>query len=846
MQTIKKLGFTVQDNMVLLDDNVETLIPKEQFPPETHVDKKAFLTLLNAHPDTKILYEIITEDDIIRKTNIFNFGEKKVELNPEQMDVVEAPFNKNIRILACAGSGKTTNIICRIKRLSEEIEASSIILTTFTRDASFDMQNKLASLVPDHEVTVGTIDSIAVRTVCKYARELLKNKRSVSEYIHIFYEFLKKADDEKRNDFIRSLSYLFVDEFNDINEDQYKIIRLLNENGVIITAIGDDAQNIYTFRGSNVKYILNFDKDFKNTQSFKLVKNYRATPELVALANDSISHNRFQIPKNMIATKPSIGKKPTVKYCWNWDNEKDGVFEMILQYIADGVPLHDIAVLSRNTKGKLTGIENKLVEHQIKCVLLDNEIEKIKMRRDHITLSTIHKSKGMEWTVVFLMGADDDYLPADKTLLGLEEERRLFYVGITRAKQYLHITYTSKKMSRFLTEVNPNHFEWISTRDEHKKKSNKPPPPLELSVTELVKNLRTEDFKNLRLLGILPNLNNDKEKLYNDDNWHKFVEDINMYAEFGTFVDLLVTRFIEERDGKINDDSTAKYVIASVKLEPQQLIVYQKYMYNFIQNASKLTSECDVVKTLENTNGIHNLELKERMGVLMPKIEEDDYPVLFDLVEKILNNSKKYNIPPHRVLIISERLIPDMFETELETAYEKYKNINRKTNNIIKDVFDVSKSHGIKEGRLRLLYLEVSMDNLEEYKQMYKNIETVFVPKMTGKNICKMILDYERDGDIVLGEADLINEDNIIECKCSGAKDKLEYYIQLLCYTYMAREKGIVINKISVYNPLLGEMYVTDISTWNKGKELMDYLLDLRETLMLRNIKDNDAIHNII
>jgi DNA helicase-2/ATP-dependent DNA helicase PcrA len=100
--------------------------------------------------------------------------------------------------------------------------------------------------------------------------------------------------------------YLLVDEFQDVNQVQYDITKILAAPQNNLFVVGDDAQSIYQFRGSDVSIILNFSKDYPNTNMIKLESNYRCTPEIIDLSNKLIKFNTDQIPKVVKASRPSI------------------------------------------------------------------------------------------------------------------------------------------------------------------------------------------------------------------------------------------------------------------------------------------------------------------------------------------------------------------------------------------------------------------------------------------------------------------------------------------------------------------------------------------------------------
>lgn len=102
--------------------------------------------------------------------------------------------------------------------------------------------------------------------------------------------------------------YFMIDEFQDTNEAQYKIVKLLAAKDENVCVVGDDAQSIYAFRGATIENILNFERDYPDLKVFKLEQNYRSTEHIVSAANHIIKHNKSQLPKQ-IWTENKGGEK---------------------------------------------------------------------------------------------------------------------------------------------------------------------------------------------------------------------------------------------------------------------------------------------------------------------------------------------------------------------------------------------------------------------------------------------------------------------------------------------------------------------------------------------------------
>lgn len=146
-------------------------------------------------------------------------------------------------------------------------------------------------------------------------------------------------------------SYFLLDEFQDINKVQYEWIKLMSQRAKSIYAVGDDDQAIYAFRGSDPKYLLDYEKDFKNAKIIYLKNNYRSTNEIVSSANDIIKANKNRRPKKMAATY--TGQNPLLFYPYDEEEEATMIVTDILEKIQKGAEPTDFAILFRtNTNSR--------------------------------------------------------------------------------------------------------------------------------------------------------------------------------------------------------------------------------------------------------------------------------------------------------------------------------------------------------------------------------------------------------------------------------------------------------------------------------------------------------------
>ncbi len=157
---------------------------------------------------------------------------------------------------------------------------------------------------------------------------------------------LLQENDHVRSQLSERFQFLLVDEFQDTNIIQSDIVDLLSATHRNLLVVGDDAQSIYSFRAAEIKNILDFPKRYLDAQTFRLVINYRSTPEILAVANAVIANNEEQFSKELVSAKAS-GDKPYVVPANDAREEAQYVVEQILELIDQGIALQNIAILFR-------------------------------------------------------------------------------------------------------------------------------------------------------------------------------------------------------------------------------------------------------------------------------------------------------------------------------------------------------------------------------------------------------------------------------------------------------------------------------------------------------------------
>lgn len=231
--------------------------------------------------------------------------------NPAQMRVVTAPVSRNMLILAGPGSGKTRTVVHRCAYLLrvERARPQSILVCCFNRAAALELRCRLAALV-GHDargVTILTYHSLAMRLLGhSFAGRHGAKDREINfdDLIAEAVKLLRGEEvpagleaDEVRDRLLAGFQYILVDEYQDIDEPQYQMIsalagRTLDDADLklSILAVGDDDQNIYAFRGTNVEFIRRFQQDY-GAEVHYLVENYRSTRHIIDASNQLISAN---------------------------------------------------------------------------------------------------------------------------------------------------------------------------------------------------------------------------------------------------------------------------------------------------------------------------------------------------------------------------------------------------------------------------------------------------------------------------------------------------------------------------------------------------------------------------
>jgi DNA helicase-2/ATP-dependent DNA helicase PcrA len=377
------------------------------------------------------------------------------------------------------------------------------------------------------------------------ARDLV----DVDELVSLPVELLA-ADEALVGEYRRRYRHVFVDEYQDVDETQYRLLRLLCPPDGNLCAIGDPDQAIYSFRGADVGFFLRFEQDFPGARVVRLTRNYRSTAPILAAAVQAIAPDTLVTDRTLApARRGAISGARITRYsAASADEEADFVVRTVDRLVGgssfhaldsgrvdgrdgglSGVSFADVAVLYRTdaqaapivdalsragipvqkrshdrlldrrgvaaiseelryatgidgsvaarvrltgqvlrSRPDLTGQDVDIavdllmplagrcgadLEMFLRELVTGAEVDTWDPRADRVTLLTLHASKGLEFPVVFLVGCEDGLLPLrlpgrEPSGAELAEERRLLFVGITRAQDRLYLSHAAKRTRR--------------------------------------------------------------------------------------------------------------------------------------------------------------------------------------------------------------------------------------------------------------------------------------------------------------------------------------------------------------------------------------------------------------
>lgn len=427
-------------------------------------------------------------------------------LNPAQTECVyeSTPY---VQILAGAGSGKTTVLTLRVARqIIEGQNPDSIFCISFTVKAAEEMRSRLNTLLGGKFPSpwMGTFHSLAFHLLrCDFegipnwfrmgwqsepqvwdsiedhlqALQLASQKdghwdlsiEEIDAVLHSprspldaedtqhFHNFahhfnlsigritfdsmlnaaveLLQKEEQIRLYWQQKVAHLLVDEYQDIDPLQYQFCRLLLGTQSHFLTVGDDDQAIYGFRGADPRCMLDFQKDFPQAKRIKLEENYRSHPKILALANRIFEDKDPALRKILRGQdRKTLFQPVQVRHFPHSQAECQWLAKALQKIHSKRQSWNGIALLCRYNRLR------EYYEQAMHYYGIPLKSEGI----DGIQIMTLHASKGLEFDFVFYLGASEGLSPGKDE--NPAEERRLFYVGVTRAIQGLVLLHSNQRI----------------------------------------------------------------------------------------------------------------------------------------------------------------------------------------------------------------------------------------------------------------------------------------------------------------------------------------------------------------------------------------------------------------
>ena len=295
------------------------------------------------------IYHTIGEDAKKLQVSTFHsFGLKLIRENVSALG-----YDRNFVIMDSEDS------LTVVKKILKEMDCDPKIYNPKAiRNKISSCKNDMISPAAYERYAVSEYEKVIQQVYEKYEKKLHNNNSVDFDDLLLLPIRLFKENKDILECYQEYYKYILVDEYQDTNEAQYILTKLLSEKSRMITCVGDDSQSIYSFRGANYKNILNFEKDYKDAKTILLEQNYRSTSTILDAANQVIKNNKMKKEKNLWTAR-GVGEKIKYYRAYNERDEAQYVTRKIKELMAKDVEPQDIAVLYR------TNAQSRVVEEEM-------------------------------------------------------------------------------------------------------------------------------------------------------------------------------------------------------------------------------------------------------------------------------------------------------------------------------------------------------------------------------------------------------------------------------------------------------------------------------------------------
>jgi hypothetical protein len=761
-------------------------------------------------------------------------------LSDEQREFVLACPAAHQSLQSWAGTGKTHTLTERVVRLVEVhgVDPATIIITTFTVEGARECAERLcARLGGQRGVLVGTMDSLANRWMRQYFAPA-DYYTGVQEYGPLLLEFLRTPEGHAVKGRVR---YLVVDEFQDLSQTQLDTVLEFYSSGARIIAIGDVAQNIYEWRGCHGHFLTSLPHRITGMREFRLTANRRCTPEIIDAGNACLEVLRQPSTRLMRPVRPSNGHRPALETLPPRISLGAHVVRLVRYYSrCCGVAFGDITVLSRYKQG-LFAVEEALIRltHDkipfVTSASVGDADQSPRRKPDHMTLMTLHQSKGLEWPCVILLLWD----PRDS-----DEEWRLMYVAITRARDRLHVLSPTTACTRaFFKRVHPRLFVDPDGAPCDPEAGAADParagpclaPDVRSGVVDVIRSLTSSHIHEMRRLGLIPMTRGvlhaapgcrirvfrfvRESQRFAEVHNHQGSEvpgppedavDANgLQIEFGNFVDRYISRKLLVAQKKTIEDRDARRLLGT-------LFVPRDMYYAVLRHTEAVSEFCrspdqriDILSNLSST------------GADKGRLE-----VLNRVFDRLTLHARATRVPLTEVCIDQGRQAMTFKElVQLRVAYERYSDSSTPTPDGTATPESVEAAQ--RKAHFATHRVALAAVVLKGRKSMWYHREAYawFRRKLATLLPCieRYIEVLAQASDLrvkpllhsacMTGEADVLTERTVVDFKCSTRTQDFAWFGQGLAYMAMAPPDSRP-NTLQVFNPVMRTVWEFDCTDW--------------------------------
>lgn len=261
----------------------------------------------------------------------------------------------------------------------------------------------------------------------------------------------------KQEGYNKKIKYIIIDEFQDTSKVRFNLIKeIINKTNSNLLVVGDDFQSIYRFTGCDLELFLKFKEQFKESEILKIENTYRNSQELINIAGSFIMKNKNQLTKDLKSSKTKQHPLQIIYY-----KNINQTFIKLITHIHNKTN-KPILILGRNN------FDINILLKSNKFILIENKLLYKENQNIKMTYLTVHRSKGLEEENVIIINMTNKktgfpnkiqdnkilkYVSCKEDKYKFSEERRLFYVAITRTKNITYLLTPEKNESIFITEI---------------------------------------------------------------------------------------------------------------------------------------------------------------------------------------------------------------------------------------------------------------------------------------------------------------------------------------------------------------------------------------------------------